>query len=639
MIGKMLGNRYEILEKIGEGGMSIVYKAQCQILNRIVAIKVLKEEYANDDEFLQKFKNEALSVAKLNHANIINVFDVGQDEDISYIVMEYVDGKNLKEVLKEEKKFSAEKVMDIAKQIAMALEEAHNKKIVHRDIKTQNIMLTSKGVVKVGDFGIAKAVSSSTITASGAIMGSVHYFSPEQARGGFVDERSDLYSLGIIMYEMATGRLPFDGDSPVNIALKHIQEKLEFQDSDEISSGIKDMIKKLTQKSPDKRYANARLLIEDIDYLQMGKKSVEVDEDDLFATKKVPIPPHNMQNRYRKEERYEDDEEDEAEDIVPTPRRKKKGSNHLSTFFAVLLGVIVVGMLGIFYLMMGRPFGGGQNNAIPIPHIVGMTEEQARTELEKIGLQLNVKGTEVNNKYEIGQITDTDPNEGIKVSKGTIVNVTLAKSEEETITIDNFEGKKLQDLEKEYGEKLKFKAEYVPSNEPTDTVLRQQPQEGAKVALGGEVVLFLSKNSEDIPIPVPNVVGKSFDEAKGILSSFKVSDSYKEDTSKPEGVVLSQNPSEGSQARPKSTVSVVINKYEAPKATKKRLAVTLPQGSETVAVRISEDSTGKVIYEKTVNYSEVDGVLSIDVEGKEGEEKTFSIDVDGSYYDSTTIHF
>ncbi len=639
MIGKMLGNRYEILEKIGEGGMSIVYKAQCQILNRIVAIKVLKEEYANDDEFLQKFKNEALSVAKLNHANIINVFDVGQDEDISYIVMEYVDGKNLKEILKEEKKFSAEKVMDIAKQIAMALEEAHNKKIVHRDIKTQNIMLTSKGVVKVGDFGIAKAVSSSTITASGAIMGSVHYFSPEQARGGFVDERSDLYSLGIIMYEMATGRLPFDGDSPVNIALKHIQEKLEFRDSDEISSGIKDMIKKLTQKSPDKRYANARLLIEDIDYLQMGKKSVEVDEDDLFATKKVPIPPHNMQNRYRKEERYEDDEEDEVEDIVPTPRRKKKGSNHLSTFFAVLLGVIVVGMLGIFYLMMGRPFGGGQNNAIPIPHIVGMTEEQARTELEKIGLQLNVKGTEVNNKYEIGQITDTDPNEGIKVSKGTIVNVTLAKSEEETITIDNFEGKKLQDLEKEYGEKLKFKAEYVPSNEPTDTVLRQQPQEGAKVALGGEVVLFLSKNSEDIPIPVPNVVGKSFDEAKGILSSFKVSDSYKEDTSKPEGVVLSQNPSEGSQARPKSTVSVVINKYEAPKATKKRLAVTLPQGSETVAVRISEDSTGKVIYEKTVNYSEVDGVLSIDVEGKEGEEKTFSIDVDGSYYDSTTIHF
>ncbi len=639
MIGKMLGNRYEILEKIGEGGMSIVYKAQCQILNRIVAIKVLKEEYANDDEFLQKFKNEALSVAKLNHANIINVFDVGQDEDISYIVMEYVDGKNLKEILKEEKKFSAEKVMDIAKQIAMALEEAHNKKIVHRDIKTQNIMLTSKGVVKVGDFGIAKAVSSSTITASGAIMGSVHYFSPEQARGGFVDERSDLYSLGIIMYEMATGRLPFDGDSPVNIALKHIQEKLEFRDSDEISSGIKDMIKKLTQKSPDKRYANARLLIEDIDYLQMGKKSVEVDEDDLFATKKVPIPPHNMQNRYRKEERYEDDEEDEVEDIVPTPRRKKKGSNHLSTFFAVLLGVIVVGMLGIFYLMMGRPFGGGQNNAIPIPHIVGMTEEQARTELEKIGLQLNVKGTEVNNKYEIGQITDTDPNEGIKVSKGTIVNVTLAKSEEETITIDNFEGKKLQDLEKEYGEKLKFKAEYVPSNEPTDTVLRQQPQEGAKVALGGEVVLFLSKNSEDIPIPVPNVVGKSFDEAKGILSSFKVSDSYKEDTSKPEGVVLSQNPSEGSQAKPKSTVSVVINKYEAPKATKKRLAVTLPQGSETVAVRISEDSTGKVIYEKTVNYSEVDGVLSIDVEGKEGEEKTFSIDVDGSYYDSTTIHF
>lgn len=219
LIGKILGNRYEILEKIGEGGMSVVYKAKCHSLNRIVAVKVLKQEYSNDDEFLVKFKNEALSVAKLNNGNIINVFDVGQDEDISYIVMEYVDGKNLKQLLKAQQKFSVEQVLDISKQIAMALEEAHNKKIVHRDIKAQNIMLTTKGVVKVGDFGIAKAVSSSTITASGAIMGSVHYFSPEQARGGFVDERSDLYSLGIIMYEMVTGRLPFDGDSPVNIAL------------------------------------------------------------------------------------------------------------------------------------------------------------------------------------------------------------------------------------------------------------------------------------------------------------------------------------------------------------------------------------------------------------------------------------
>lgn len=629
LIGKILGNRYEILEKIGEGGMSVVYKAKCHSLNRIVAIKVLKQEYSNDDEFLVKFKNEALSVAKLNNGNIINVFDVGQEENISYIVMEYVDGRNLKELLKIQKKFPVEKVLDISKQIAMALEEAHNKKIVHRDIKAQNIMLTTKGVVKVGDFGIAKAVSSSTITASGAIMGSVHYFSPEQARGGFVDERSDLYSLGIIMYEMVTGRLPFDGDSPVNIALKHIQNDISFLESDDVPLELQDMIMKLTQKNPDKRYSSATSLIRDISYLQDGKKvhRYSYDEENDYSTKKVPII---KRDDFYKNERLNIEEDSEIE-------LEKKG-NKKPSIVTILAIITAIGLLGIVFSMRGFLFQSSKN-AIPVPHIIGMSEQEARETLEGVGLQLNVVKTEPNTKYDSGQVTDTNPNEGIKVPKGTIVNVILADSSKEKITLENFVGQDFSEVEKKYLGKLQFKTEFIPSTEPTNRILEQQPSEGTEVELGSQVILFLSKNANDIPISVPSVIGKDASEAKGMLSSFKVSESYKEDKDQPEGVVLSQKPEEGEQAKPKSTVHIVVNKYERPKTVTKQIVVTLPRDSEVVSVKITDQSSSKVIFNRNVTVSDVDGILSLDVEGLQGETRRFEIEVDSSFYDTTEINF
>lgn len=629
LIGKILGNRYEILEKIGEGGMSVVYKAKCHSLNRIVAVKVLKQEYSNDDEFLVKFKNEALSVAKLNNGNIINVFDVGQDEDISYIVMEYVDGKNLKQLLKAQQKFSVEQVLDISKQIAMALEEAHNKKIVHRDIKAQNIMLTTKGVVKVGDFGIAKAVSSSTITASGAIMGSVHYFSPEQARGGFVDERSDLYSLGIIMYEMVTGRLPFDGDSPVNIALKHIQNNITFLESDDVPLELQDMILKLTQKNPDKRYSGATSLIKDISYLQDGKKvhRYSYDEESDYCTKKVPTLKHDdfYQNVISKNQ----------DDIEFDFEKKGRKKPSIVTLLAI---ITAIGLLGIVFSMRGFLFQSSKNT-IPVPHIIGLSEQEARETLERAGLQLNVIKTEPNTKYESGQVTDTNPNEGIKVPKGTIVNVVLADSSKEKLTLENFVGQDFTEVEKKYVGKLQFKTEFIPSTEPTNRILEQQPSEGTEVELGSQIILFLSKNANDIPISVPNVVGKDASEAKGILSLFKVSESYKEDKEQPEGVVLSQKPEEGEQAKPKSTVHIVVNKYDRPKTITKRIVVTLPRDNEVVSVKITDQNSSKIIFNKNVTVSEVDGVLSVDVEGLQGETKKFEIEIDSNFYDTTEISF
>lgn len=251
MIGKILGKRYEIIEKIGGGGMAIVYKAKCNLLNRFVAVKVLRPEFINDKDLLGKFRKESQAAASLSHPNIVNVYDVGEEDDVYYIVMEYVNGRTLKELIKEKGKLSKEEILDFTRQIALALKHAHSNHIVHRDIKPHNILVTEDNRAKVTDFGIALAATSSTITNTGSIIGSVHYFSPEQARGGYTDEKSDLYSLGIVMYEMATGRLPFEGDAPITVALKHIQENPEppSKYNPSISKGLESIIVKLMQKS------------------------------------------------------------------------------------------------------------------------------------------------------------------------------------------------------------------------------------------------------------------------------------------------------------------------------------------------------------------------------------------------------
>ena len=364
LIGKMLGNRYEILEKIGEGGMANVYKAKCHLLNRLVAVKVLKDEYVNDEEFNIKFQNEAKSAGSLNQQNIIAIYDVGEDGGYPYIVMEYVDGSNIKDIIHRQGKIDTENVIKYSRQIGLALKEAHENKIIHRDIKSQNIMITKNNMVKVADFGIAKAVSSSTITAVGTIMGSVHYFSPEQARGGYIDDRSDIYSLGIVMYEMVTGKLPFDGDSPVNIALKHIQEEIKFSDDDNIPTEIKEIIRKATQKSPDRRYKNVDALLDDLDYVQNSKtlalgmgfadetyrtQLIEVDDEyQKILFNDVASASENLPKR-KKENRQVAKKDQEDEGI-------KKSTMVMIALGALVAALLVVG--GIFAVSGGFSVGG-----------------------------------------------------------------------------------------------------------------------------------------------------------------------------------------------------------------------------------------------------------------------------------------
>ena len=315
----VLGNRYEIIKKIGDGGMAFVYKAKDILLNRIVAVKVLRPEFVDDDEFLGKFKREAEAVASLSHPNIVNVYDVGEDGKVHYIVMEYIDGQNLKEIIKNEGTLDEYTALDITKQIAMALSAAHKKGIIHRDIKPHNILISNEGrVVKVADFGIAKAVSNSTMTNIGSIIGSVHYFSPEQAKGKFVSNNADLYSLGIVLYEMIIGKVPFRGDSPISIALQHINDEIEFTSEEQINipQSVRTIIKKLTEKSSVDRYQSAEEVIEDIEYIE---KNIDLDfikEYDNYVTKNIDIKDLNKQiniekNRHAEDVVYDDEDDDD----------------------------------------------------------------------------------------------------------------------------------------------------------------------------------------------------------------------------------------------------------------------------------------------------------------------------------------
>ena len=276
-MSNILGNRYQLLRKVGDGGMAFVYEAKDKSLNRIVAVKVLRPEFGDDEDFLKKFRREAEAIASVSHPNIVSIYDVGEDRNVNYIVMEFIDGKNLKDIIRSEGILDEYTALEITKQIAKALSLAHRKGIIHRDIKPHNILISNEGrIVKVADFGIAKAVSNSTMTNVGNIIGSVHYFSPEQAKGRSVTSNTDLYSLGIVLFEMLTGRLPFRGDSPISIALQHINDDIEFTDEEKtrIPQSVRTIIRKLTEKSVENRYQNADEVIDDIEYIE---KNIDLD--------------------------------------------------------------------------------------------------------------------------------------------------------------------------------------------------------------------------------------------------------------------------------------------------------------------------------------------------------------------------
>ncbi len=565
LIGRTIANRYEILEKTGVGGMATVYTAKDLVLNRHVAVKVLKEEFTTDEEFVKRFNTEALAAASLSHANIVSIYDVGNEDNIYYIVMELVRGKTLKQIITENGPISWKWATNIAIQIASALEVAHKNNIVHRDIKPHNIIITEDGVAKVTDFGIAKAVSNSTITAFGTTIGSVHYFSPEQAKGGYTDAKSDIYSLGVVMYEMLTGQVPFDADTSVSVALMHMQEKPvpPIEINKNIPTALNDIILKAMQKEPMARYQTAAEMISDLRRAlkEPNGEFVEEEMNDGLTRRMDAI----------------------TDDMLDKKGNNKKKKGKLALYFEKHPKMKGVAIVLLCVVLFALAFGGTAlvskittPKEVQIPNLVGRTEEEAKEELAKI----NVKYNKINEKYssevEAGRIISQEPGYSInfKIKEKSTVNVIISKGTE-TTTVPKVIGMKYDDAVATL-EAAKLTVEKVEEASKTveaGIVISQEIAANTTANAGDVVKIHVSTGTTQVE--VPSVLGKTEAEAKQILTEkkFKVEIKTTSDTSKENGVVVEQSVNAGKEIDEESTITITVNKFEETKEAKLRINV------------------------------------------------------------------
>jgi serine/threonine-protein kinase len=521
MIGTILDNRYEILEKIGEGGMAQVYKAKCNLLQRYVAIKVLKSQFYENEEFVEKFKDEALAIAVLSHDNIVNIYDIGNDKNLIYIIMEYVEGTNLKKFIKESGVINYDKVLDISVQIASALKCAHAKNIIHRDVKPHNILITTEGNVKVADFGIAKATTSSTITNSDRIVGSAHYISPEQAKGNVVDFKTDIYSLGVVIYEMVTGNVPFNADSPIAVALKHIQEDVEppININKNIPNGLNNIILKALEKEKFKRYHTASEILNDLIRVKNNPNyDINFVNDDEM-TRIIPIVKSD--SNFDKSKKLEFSENDEDEFMMPKTNKKK-------IIFGTI-GVIIAAILVFFaaYIISGSSGNDTEKTNIQyvtIPNIVGMQSEEAEIELEKLGLEMVI--TEVESSKEKGTITQCYPYEGTEVDVQEVTEVkVLVSLGVDTIVVPNVLNSEIEAAKKTIVDSglVVGNIEYAQNGTiEKNFVISQSLSANSEVQPGETINLIVSEGGGTETTYVPNLIGKKYDEAVALIGEAKL---------------------------------------------------------------------------------------------------------------------
>lgn len=578
MIGKILGNRYELLQCVGEGGMSFVYKAKCRKLNRFVAVKILKDEFKNNEEIVRRFKKEATAIANLSNPNVVNVLDVGTQDDINYIVMEYIEGKTLKDIINEKGALPYEIAISIGIKVAKALECAHKSGIIHRDVKPQNILVTEEGVVKVTDFGIAKSMDSSTIAHTNSVMGSAHYFSPEQAKGTYTDYRTDLYSLGIVLYEMVTGVVPFNGDSPVTVAVKHIQEKAipPKNINQNIPNSLNDLIMKAMEKDPVNRYQTAKEIIGDLEKIKkdpnvtISSKSTE-DEDQFTRVMSPVVVPNTETNNLEPDEDDEDDDEyyeedeDEEENNVQTKPQKAINKKKKKSPILIVIATILVVALGITlgFLGMKKFMEGGKD--VKIPNVVGEKVEDAKSKLEGLGLKV-LEVTEESDQ-EKGIVLKVDPNVDSTVKTGSEVKLTVSGGEGK-IKVPNFAEMNLDSVKKtlkNLGLELGNVDEEYSDSVPRGEVISQSPNANESVDKGSKVNVTISKGKEikSETINIPDVSGKSVEEAKSILSNAGVGvNPVKGEAAKSEGEagkVYSQSQSGSLTIKQGEKVTITIN--------------------------------------------------------------------------------
>lgn len=572
-MSKLLAGRYELIEKIGEGGMAVVYKAKDRLLNRYVAIKILRPEFTQDEQFLDSFKRESQAAAGLQHPNIVSIYDVGRTGNINFIVMELVDGRPLSDFIKENGHLDYKTTIDIAKQVASALAIAHKHQIIHRDVKPHNIMITSDGVAKLTDFGIARAVSKATMVAdTSKIIGSVHYFSPEQARGAYVDERSDIYSLGIVMFEMLTGRVPFDGETPVEVALKHINE--DVPSPAKLVPGIPPALDKVVLKATDKyqteRYKSADEMLEalkNVEFVtQMVGDRVFAGETDNKPRRDESLVAPVMSSR-------REDREQEMVIAPANPRKPKaKPDDKKKKKRAIIIGVAAAAILALFGILYVSGIIGGGGKEVTVPDVKGMSYSEAKEVLEAKGLKIEKADEPIaSQKIEKGKIVSQTPSKNSKVKKGRTVRVILSAGNTE-LKVPDLKGlsyKEAKTLLSEMGLQIS-KGDEVDSDSVTEGLIASQyPSAKTKVDKGDIITVNISKGKKDAVIP--KLVGTTFtseSDVSDILSKYgyklgKVS--YEESYETP-GTIIKQSPDAGTTAEKKTSVDIVISKAKS-KAT------------------------------------------------------------------------
>jgi len=555
--GMILADRYEIIERIGLGGMAVVYKAKDKKLERDVTVKVMREEYVLDEDFLKRFDIEARSAASLSNTNIVNVYDVGKEDDINFIVMEYIDGLTLKEIIHKKAPFENDELIGVTIQIAQALSHAHTNNIIHRDIKPQNIMVTKSGIVKVMDFGIAKAVTTSTTTTTSNSMGSVHYFSPEQAKGKSVDLRSDIYSLGIVMFEMATGELPFDGDSLVSVALKHINEPMpeisEF--NPEISPAVERIIAKATNKLSSLRYNSIDEMINDL------KRALKDS-----AHSKTMVYSGDKSDEYYDFDNLDDDL-DEEEDYNDN-RGKKSEKKVVIAAVATALAIVAL-IFAIFFRNFTNRDGTNNRNVVQMPSLTGLTHEQAIEYL----LTFNIENLEVleehSDTFVAGLIISQYPDVGSTIDNYTEVTITISTGVAliPMPSVIGADWNERLDYDSQIPELLahglRVSVSYRNSEDyPENTVYDQDPPAGTMIEPGSSIRLNVSRGVQVSNVPVPNISGRTVSEARIILSNSSLilgEENRTHDNDVPEGHIIRQFLNPGSMVAQGTAVNVIVS--------------------------------------------------------------------------------
>lgn len=635
LIGKRINDRYKILQLIGGGGMSQVYLAEDIILNREVAIKILRYDFTQEEELHRRFQREAQAATSLTHPNIVSIYDVGDDGDYHFIVMEHVKGQTLKQYIQQFAPIAPAKAVQIMKQLTSAIAHAHEHRIIHRDIKPQNILMDFDGNVKVTDFGIATTLSATSYTKTNSVIGTVHYLSPEQARGGIATHKSDIYALGIVLYEMLTGELPFSGESAVSIALKHLQSETPSvrEINASIPQSLENVVLKATAKNPDHRYETVEMMEKDLETvlsvsrMNEPKYEVPVDED---KTKLIPVIKEPAKPAAEKIEL-------KAEVTVPNnalPEKKKK--KWPIVVGSMIFAIVVLALLYIFL----KP------SKIEVPDLTNVSLEEAEEQLEKLGFVVGEVTEENDDEIEEGYVIETNPKAGLLKVKGTKIDLVVSLGKEK-IEIDDFVGSKIEQVQSLLADFKEVIIEEVHSKEPVGQILEQQPEPGEKIVPEEtNVTLKVSKGEKMVTVidltKYTEQALKVYEQSSGLI--VKVVGEKFSDTI-PQGQVISQSPVAGKEIAEGGTVEVVLSKGPEEKKVKVYVQdITIPyepteEGEEQIVRIYIEDRKHSLVdlYEE-IKITEAK-TYRISLEIEEGSKAAYQVTRDNKIIFSQTISY